>query len=168
MTVIEPTVPHQEAAVRRQLALFGQTELHQQPTGVSNHPEWHGRSIETFEVDARTIPATLTDPHAIPPGESSRPKPLLVRAFIKGDLNTNDLPETPVQLVVAVNGIIRETGTTFSSRGRSQGFEFMLPQSALTETPANVELYLIDRTQNRMRLRRLETSNKNTGSASDS
>lgn len=156
MTVIEPNVPQRVSAVQRQSALFGNVELEQLPQQAAHHPDWHGRSVDSFKIDQRTVPFVPSNPLDPSLTQEDLANAILVRTFVTGTLRSSDLPETPAELVVAVDGVIRDTGRSFWLAAREQGFEFLLPRSAVSTSPGRIQLYLVDRSKNRLQLRPLD------------
>lgn len=158
MTIVEPDFPQQVAAVRRQSELFGDRELSQAPNGVATSAQWHGQPISRFKVQGPSIKATLTNSLKSRSGGENVDGNPLVPSFITGCIDTSALPETPAELVVAVDGIIRDTGTTYRRSARLTGFDFLLPPATVAVVPGKVQLYLVERTQNQVRLRPITTT----------
>ena len=163
-TVIEPDLPQRREAVLRQFELFGHDDLDHLPASIPTHPELHGRNIASFVVEGKPVPATLIDPLR----ERSNQSPYswmkevaTSRSFLKGTLKESELPETPAELVVTVDGLVRDSGSTFRSYGNRQGFEFLLPKSVMQNAPNVVRLYLVNRSQNPPSLRPVSTSTEN-------
>lgn len=161
MTVIEPDVPQRRAAVLRQFERFGHDDLEQMPANVATHPEWHGREVASFVVEGEPVEATLIEP-LLDLTSSSRYSPATKvetsRSFVKGVFDRSKRPAMPAEVIVAVDGIVRDSGSTFPMSGRLQGFEFLLPKSLGQDASHTVRLYLVNRSQNRPSLRPVETS----------
>jgi hypothetical protein len=161
MTVIEPDLPQRRAAVSRQFELFGHDDLDHLPPSIATHPEWHGRRITSFVVEGKPVPATLIDPLRDQADRSpySWTKGVETsRSFIKGKLDGRALPETPAELIVAVDGIVCDSERTFQLYGNRQGFEFLLPKSVIQNAANVVQLYLVNRSHNPPSLRPISTS----------
>ncbi len=161
MTVIEPDLPQRRAAVLRHFELFGHDDLDQLPPGIATHPEWNGRPIASFVVKGEPVHATLIDPlreRSPDPSDSWMNGVATSRSFVKGKLDGSELPETPAELVVTVDGLVRDSGKTFQSDRNEQGFEFVLPKSVIRDAANNVRLYLVNRSQNPPTLRPVSTS----------
>ena len=112
-TDIEPDLPQRQAAVLRQFELFGHDDLDHLPPRIATRPEWHGRPIASFVVAGEPVHATLIDPL-----REQTPDPTLAwtkvvatsRSFVKGYLDGSELAKTPAELIVAVDGIVRDFG----------------------------------------------------------
>ena len=70
------------------------------------------------------------------------------RSFLKGKFDGRELPETPAELIVTVDGLVRDSGMTFPLHGNEQGFEFLLPKSVIQNASNIVRLYLVNRSHN--------------------
>ena len=160
MTIVEPNVPQRAGAVKHQVALFGDRRLDEPPRVSISHPEWIGQSLKEFVVvDDRAVPFVSINP-LIPssPGEILD-KSKCVSSLIMGELEHSDLGSVPADLVVAVEGVIADTGTSYRNDLGRQAFEFLLPASVLTPKPKSISLYLVDQSGDRIRLRPLKASN---------
>ncbi len=82
------------------------------------------------------------------------------RSFLKGKFDGSELPETPAELIVTVDGLVRDSGKTFQLYGKQQGFEFLLPKSVIQNASNIVRLYLVNRSQNPPSLRPVSTSSE--------
>jgi hypothetical protein len=161
MTVIEPDLPQRRAAVLRQFELFGHDDLDQLPPSIATHPEWHGRGIASFVVEGEPAQATLSDPlrDQLSSSKYSRVKGVETsRSFLKGEFDGSALPETTAELIVTVDGLVRDSGMTFQLYGNRHGFEFLLPKSAVQNASDVVRLYLVNRSHNPPSLRPVGTS----------
>jgi GNAT superfamily N-acetyltransferase len=147
MTIIEPDLPQRRAAVLRQAELFGHDDLERLPQSIATHPEWHGRGIASFAVEAKPAQATLVDTLLDRAGEESS------QHLLQGEIDRSELPQTPAELIVTVDGIVRDSGTTFPLPGNRQGFEFLLPKSVVHGVSNVVQLYLVNRSQDPPSLR---------------
>jgi Sulfatase len=163
LTVIEPDLPQRRAAVLRQYELFGHDDLDRMPSRIATHPAWHGRPIAGFVVEGEPVHATLIDPlrdrgrlspYSWMTGVTTSP------SFVKGKLDGGKLPKTPAELIVAVDGLVRDSGRTFQLYGKQQGFEFLLPKSVIQNASNIVRLYLVNRSQNPPSLRPVSTSSE--------
>jgi hypothetical protein len=174
MTVIEPDLPQRRAAVLRQFELFGHDDLDHLPASIATHPEWHGRGIASFVVEGEPVHATLIDPLR----EQSLSSPFswmtgaetsyswtkgveTSRSFVKGSLDGRELPEAPAEMIVTVDGLVRDSGMTFPLHGNQQGFEFLLPKSVIQNASNIVRLYLVNRSHNPPSLRPVSKSSEN-------
>jgi len=164
LTVIEPDLPQRRAAVLRHFELFGHDDLDQLPPSIATHPEWNGRPIASFVVKGEPLHATLINPlreRSPDPSDSWMNGVATSRSFVKGKLDGSELPETPAELIVTVDGLVRDSGKTFQSHRNEQGFEFVLPKSVIRNAANNVRLYLVNRSQNPPTLRPVSTSFEN-------
>jgi hypothetical protein len=160
MTIIEPDLPQRRAAVLRQVELFGQDDLEKLPPRIATHPEWHGRGIASFAVERKPVQATLIDPLLDRTGEESS------QHLLQGEIDGSELPRTPAELIVTVDGIVRDSGMTFPLDGNPHGFEFLLPKSVVHNASNIVRLYLINRSQDPPSLRPVAKSSEDFGSQS--
>jgi hypothetical protein len=173
MTVIEPDLPQRRAAVLRQFERFGHDDLDHLPARIATHPEWRGRGSASFVVEGEPVHATLIDPF----GEQSLSSPFswitgaetaysgtkkaeTPRSFLKGIFDGRDLPETPAEMIVTVDGLIRDSGMTFPLHGNEQGFEFLVPKSLIQNASTIVRLYLVNRSHNPASLRPVSTTSE--------
>jgi sulfatase-like protein len=163
MTVIEPDLPQRRAAVLRQFEFFGHDDLNHLPPSVATHPEWRDRKIASFVVEGKPVPATLIDPLRDQADRSPYSWTKAVetsRGFLKGKIDRRALPETPAELIVAVDGIVCDSERTFQLYGNRQGFEFLLPKSVIQNAANVVQLYLVNRSHNPPSLRPVSTSSE--------
>jgi Sulfatase len=160
ITDIEPDLPQRREAVLRQYELFGHDNLDHTPPSIATHPEWHGRPIASFVVEREPAHATLIDPFRDRSlGTDSRMTGVETsRSFLKGEFEGSELPERPAELIVTVDGVVRDSGMTFQLSGSRQGFEFLLPKSLIQNASNIVQLYLVNRSQNPASLRPVQTS----------
>jgi hypothetical protein len=156
MTAVEPTLPQRVNAVRSQFEKFGSDKLQDLPAEVSTHPDWHGRQIDEFVIDEKTVPYIRIDPlHWVLP--RFRPvEATLVKGFVAGRLDASRLRSGPVELVVAINGTIVASGRTAPLNSFQHGFEFMLPEVLTPEEADDVQVYLVEQLEGAARLRRLK------------
>lgn len=155
MTVLEPNLPQRESAVRQQFARFGDRPLEDLPDGAAAHPEWHGRTVSSFEIDRQTSPVIFNDVLTPEADNDDLTGATLVRCFVTGSLSANEPTQKPVELVVAVDGIVRDTGRTFLFQNRIHTFEFLLPLSTANVSPGKIELYKVEQSGSVPRLKRL-------------
>ena len=155
MTVVEPDLPQRLSSVRRQLALFESGGLDRPSPQAASHSEWHGRSISTFDIDERTIPVDLFDHHNRNAEQEFSFETVLVPCLISGSFVLDDLPKVPAEIVLVVDGIVRDTGRTYAIHGREHGFQFLIPDRAQEGKAGPVELYAVDSKQTRLQLKRL-------------
>jgi hypothetical protein len=157
MTIIEPDLPQRRAAVLRQVELFGHDDLEKLPPSIATHPEWHGRGIASFAVERKPVQATLIDPLLDRTGEESS------QHLLQGEIDGSELPRTTAELIVTVDGIVRDSGMTFPLDGNRHGFEFLLPKSVVHNASNIVRLYLINRSQDPPSLRPVAKSSEDFG-----
>ncbi|HEV8066299.1 MAG TPA: sulfatase-like hydrolase/transferase [Planctomycetaceae bacterium] len=147
MTIIEPDLPQRRAAVLRQVELFGHDDLESLPQSIATHPEWHGRGIGSFAVEGKPAQATWIDTLFDRSGEESS------QHLLQGEIDRSELPQAPAELIVTVDGIVRDSGMTLPLSGNRQGFEFLLPKSVVHNVSNIVRLYLVNRSQDPPSLR---------------
>jgi hypothetical protein len=154
MTPVEPDFPQRALAIRRQYDLFGSGKLDQPPATLAAHPEWHGRSMDSFEIEDRTIPAEFFD---IQNREVERLAEIeFVPRLITGMLAAEHLPEIPAEIIVAIDGIVCDTGKSYGTPNHEQGFQFLITKSMKEGPLGSVELFVVDSTKSELRLRRME------------
>jgi Sulfatase len=161
LTVIEPDLPQRRAAVLRHFELFGDDDLDQLPASIASRPEWNGRKIASFVVAGEPVHATLINPlpeRSFNPAFSWMNGAATARNFVKGTLEESELSETPAELIVTVDGIVRDSGRAFQSHRGEQAFEFLLPKSVIRSAANNVRLYLVNHSQSPPTLRPVLTS----------
>ncbi|WP_010588064.1 sulfatase-like hydrolase/transferase [Schlesneria paludicola] len=154
-TIIEPNVPQRAAAVKRQAELFGDRQLEQPARESISHPEWLNRPLSDFVIDARPVPFLPLNP--LKAGSSwERFEPSqTVACLVMGELKPADLPEAQADLVIAVDGTIVDTGTSYRTDHTNLAFEFLLPESVIKTASNGIELYLVDKSGDQLRLRPL-------------
>ena len=160
MTVCEPDVPGRLDSIQRQQNIFGAQDLDLMPARAASHSDWHGRSINDFVIDERTIPVEFTDALNRVTDLKSRSDLVIVPRYISGILDADDLSTTPVEIVLAIDGIIRDTSKTSLIMYQGHGFEFLMTESMAPDSVAKVELFVVDSKQSNARLRRLQAQNR--------
>lgn len=155
-TVIEPDLPQRRSALRRQSEIFGSAPLDQPPAGIASHPEWNGRRVDSFLLDPQTMPYGKVDPTVSKYYEENQDKSMLVKCFVVGRLYSSLLPGPQADLVVALNGVIVDSGKSSPYTPGIQTFEFLLPQADPKANADQAEVYLVDQTEGRPRLKRLK------------
>ena len=161
MTVCEPNVPGRLDSIRRQQFLYGTKELNQMPIQAACHSDWHGRSINDFIVDERTIPVELNDAQNRETELEYHPSDIkIVPRFISGVLDADDLSGAiPAEIVLVIDGIVRDTSKTSLIMHQEHGFEFLITDSMAPRSVGKVELFVVDSRQSNVRLRRLKGQN---------
>lgn len=159
MTPVEPDFPQKVASVQRQFKIFGNGELDQPPADMASHPDWHGRATASFAVDRQTIPAVFFDLHQRENGQKDEIEVVLQPRMITGKITAENLPSIPADLVLAVDGIIRDTGRTYWISGSDHGFHFLLTKSIVEAPLRSTELFLVDSTKPELQLRPLKLTN---------
>lgn len=156
MTVCEPDLPQRKAALKRQALLFKAGPLDQLPVGAVTHPDWPGQPVSSFKIDRQTLPVYMGTPLQPPEWLRNAPHGILTNHLITGWLDSKDVRGTARELVVVVDGTVVDTGRTFPFSRGYQGFEFLLPKSIKFKTDDQIELYLVEQAEPRVRLRRLK------------
>jgi hypothetical protein len=152
MTVIEPVIPQLKSAVDRRCDLFEGVPLDQPPLLSATHPDWRGRRTTEFVIEDRFVSNLRITPAVRNWAEMSAP---FTPCLVAGMLDPREFQE-PIDLVVAVNGVIRDSGSTFPRERSLHGFEFLLPESAIAAGPSHLELFqVVQLAENPMRLQRL-------------
>lgn len=139
---VEPRIPRLQAAVDRRWNLFGNDSLDDPPLAASTHPTWRGRSTSEFLIEDFPIKSLMIDP---PRPEITETKSEFFPCLVSGTLDPREL-KSPPDLVLAVNGIIRDSSGLYH-RGRGvQAFEFLLPEWLVQPHPCQIELFQFDKT----------------------
>ena len=142
MTVVEPTVPRLEAAVGRRLAAFGTGSRDEPPRSTASRPDWHGRAVQEFSLVADPAPElpdlTLTSPK-LDVGHDR-----ITELLVAGTVRPRARQESPVEIVLAAGGIIRDSCRTYRSHRDREGFSFLLPESVAQAAPTEIELFLVE------------------------
>ena len=76
--------------------------------------------------------------------------------FISGSFDPDDLSTVPAEMVLVIDGIIRDTSKTSLIMYNEQGFEFLITESMAPGSVGKVELFVVDSKQSNVRLRRLK------------
>ena len=160
MTVCEPKIPQRRNSIRRQLELYGTDAIDRLPIEVASHPEWHGRSIDEFIVDERIIPAEFFSSQNRRGQVDSPVEQINDSRFIDGILDVDEVPGLPADIVLAIDGIIRDTSKTVIVSPLEHGFEFLIPESIAPGSVGKVELFLADAIRSEIRLSRLKNKNQ--------
>lgn len=153
MTIVEPDFPQRASSLQRQEATFGTTRLDELPQLAYSRPEWHGRSVSEFSIDDRTVPAMQRElQHKREANDmvyETMIEPRLVAGYFLGE----NLPVTPVQIALAIDGVILDTGKSFMTERNQVGFEFLIPESLVPGPVGAVQLYVVDFTKPTPQLR---------------
>ena len=156
MTVCEPDVPGRLNSIRRQQILYGNQGLDWMPSVATTHPDWHGRSIKDFIIDERTVPVELIGAQDRNNKNDNSSDLEIVPRFISGSFDPDDLSTVPAEMVLVIDGIIRDTSKTSLIMYNEQGFEFLITESMAPGSVGKVELFVVDSKQSNVRLRRLK------------
>lgn len=156
MTALEPTIPRMTAAVNRRWEIFGSDSLDRPPAKAVSHPDWQGRSTRDFAIVDRKLESLKIEP---PYRSEMAGLCEWVPALVWGTLDTQELREPSADLVLAVNGVVVDSGITFSKWHTVHGFEFLLPEKEARQTPSQIELFQVERGSDPPRLRRLKKWN---------
>lgn len=136
MTTLEPLIPQLQAAVDRRWEIFGIGSPDDPPPIAVTHAEWRGRPVSDFVIEDRLLAGVHVDPVSASTDAGARFVPCLV----SGSLDVDELPDAP-DLVIAVNGVIRDSGPTFGKERGVRGFEFLLRDSAFDPGNSQLELF---------------------------
>ena len=159
MTVIEADFPQRLGTLARQVAMFGTGPLDQPIAACTSHLEWHGRFVNEFTVDPKPMPCSLSQPLEGLCDREIATVPFS-RRFIAGWFKAIYLPESAGEIVVAVDGIVIDSGTSFPVSRSIHAFEFLLPANVVISNSSKIELYLVSSESGRPRLQRLENSDQ--------
>eukprot|EP00456_Euglypha_rotunda_P007732 TRINITY_DN113_c0_g1_i14.p1 TRINITY_DN113_c0_g1~~TRINITY_DN113_c0_g1_i14.p1 ORF type:complete len:722 (-),score=126.80 TRINITY_DN113_c0_g1_i14:3367-5532(-) len=152
MLAIEPFVPRLKEAVSRRWDLFEGTDPDTPPKIAMSHPDWCGMRTSEFPIEDHSIPSLQMLSSAPNWTETSSE---FVPCLVAGTLHSRD-ERDPIDLVVAANGIIRDSGGTFARDHGYRGFEFLLPESVVAPAPCRIEVFQVAKTtENSPKLRRL-------------
>lgn len=139
-TIVEPEIPRLSAAVQRRLSIFGADSLERPPVSASTHAAWHGRPVGEFAVDDLPLKSLVVDRNitwTFPRTDN----PLL--ALVAGTFDLREVGVASADLVVAVNGIVRDSGPSFQKGKSLHGFEFLLPESDADQNPLVIEIFQV-------------------------
>lgn len=136
MTTLEPVIPQLQEAVDRRWEIFGTGSPDDPPPIAVTHPDWRGRPVSDFVIEERPLSGLHIDHVTASTDAGARFVPCLV----SGSVEVNELHDPP-DLVIAVNGVIRDSGPTFSKERGVRGFEFLLRDSAFDPGNSQLELF---------------------------
>jgi hypothetical protein len=71
------------------------------------------------------------------------PEAHFVPAFVAGSLEARDLPAGPLELVVAVNGVVRALARSFAHEEGTARFEALVPETSFRAGPNQVEVRVV-------------------------
>ncbi|WP_373649277.1 sulfatase-like hydrolase/transferase [Schlesneria sp. DSM 10557] len=130
------------------------------PLSATTHPEWHGLRVEQFRVDDETIAVTLRDLSDPNPTLQTADSQLLVSRLVSGLVRSGDLPAVPTDVVLAINGVIVDSGRTSWREFDQHEFQLFSPGTTASDTEdpneMYIELYLVEESETGTRLIRLE------------
>jgi len=128
--VLEPTIPRMDAAIQRRRRQFEDSgEL---PPMARAHPEWQGRPVREFAV-ARRPESELW----LAPFQRERiPGVQVLPCLVWGAVQPADRDGDSIELVLAVDGVIRDSLRTFPRRRGLHGFEFLIPEPLYRVEPS--------------------------------
>ena len=155
MIPVEPAFPQRTSALQRQIDLFRGRKLDQPPPAMATHPDWIGLPLEAFSIDGRTVYAeslNLDRDHGLEDAFELAIRP----RFISAAIAMEHLPKGPAEVVVAIDGIVRDTGRTYSISGRRQGFQFLITEWMDQDLLGSIELFVVDSTHSEFGFRRME------------
>ena len=153
MIALEPVIPQLKAVVDRRLAIFAEDSLDIPPLQASSHAAWHGHSTREFLIDDKPLPSLSIEPIWV---ERRAAIGDFIPCLVSGTLDPRELQEPTADLILAVNGVILDSGLSFPKGRRVHGFEFLLPQSVAEQNPCLVELFhAVRATSEPSKLRRL-------------
>ena len=155
MTICEPDLLMRDRSFGQSKSRFTSTELDQLPIEASSHPDWHGLDLGHFSVSDQTIPYEPVNHQDINPEVRYEKLPQLVPRFLSGHIRTSDMPIVPADVVLAIDGIVVDTGQTSWIDYDRHGFELFVPSSVTVNGLGKVELYLVDASKAENRLLRL-------------
>ncbi|MEI8017937.1 MAG: sulfatase-like hydrolase/transferase [Schlesneria sp.] len=160
MTVCEPDVPGRLNSIRRQQILYGNQGLDWMPSVATSHPDWHGRSIKGFIIDEQTVPVEFIEAQDQNNRNAYSSDLEIVPRFISGILDADDLSTVPAEMILVIDGIIRDTSKTSLIMYKKQRFEFLITESMAPGSVGKVELFVVDSKQSNVRLRRLRVKDQ--------
>ena len=130
------------------------------PTIAVSHPDWHGRSIADFIVDERTIPVELHDSFGRDMESEFSSDSTIVPRFISGIFDAQEFSNSPVEIVLTIDGIVRDTSKTTLVSYQGHGFEFLITESMAPGSVGKVELFVVDSKPSEVRLRRIKVEDR--------
>jgi hypothetical protein len=78
--------------------------------------------------------------------------------LVTGSIEARDLPEIPAEVILVIDGIVRDTSKTCWIEGSEHGFQFLIPHSVLGGELGSIELYLASSSKPDSPLRLLRTA----------
>jgi hypothetical protein len=158
MTILEPDFPQRQAAIQRQFEQFGHAGLDLPPVAMSSHPDWHGLPIDRFVIEQPSIVGERFDLH-LPRKESEVKVDIVLEPrLVTGSIEARDLPEIPAEVILVIDGIVRDTSKTYWIAGSEHGFQFLIPHSVIAGELGSIELYLASSSKPDSPLRLLRTA----------
>lgn len=149
MLVLEPRIPQAAEAVARRRQLFPDRIENLPPVAMSR-PEWQGRALVDFPHDNAPLAGhSATFAPSIDGDSARRP------CFVWGTCSSRDGLGDLSEVLLVVDGVIRDSQRTVSRGRRQHCFEFLIPDAVDGEAPGTVALYLIESAGSTPRLRRI-------------
>ena len=153
MTVTKPDLPHQKPSTDRNYKRFGARPLTQPPAEIATHADWHGQRIDQFTVDPNPVTVILEDPLQFEVEGGTQMPSTFIRNFVIGKLKTSDLKSPSADMLVAVDGTIRDSGRTYWVNRHQQAFEFLIPGEPIPYGKQKIELYLVEQNDGKTSIR---------------
>lgn len=151
MKVAQPEIPRLKEAVERRLSLFQAESWDHPPSSLASHPEWHGRELRDFPIEDRPLPSLVISP---PIRSEDVGSSEFVPCLVHGTFDLHDVSTPSVELILAINGTIRDSGCSFKKGPGQLGFEFLIPETIARQSPGKVELLVAPRNSSEKRLLR--------------
>ncbi len=136
------SIPQRFETARRIEAWFGLGR----PEGLfalGPHRDWVGRPLESFASQpAPGLRVELAHAFAY---QEVEPDAAFVPIFVAGRLRAPGLPPGPLELVVAVNGVVRALAQSFDHEDGSARFEALVPEGSFRPGRNDVEVRVVAR-----------------------
>lgn len=139
MTVVEPTFPQLEAAVRRRVESFGDDSFVLPPRSTASRPDWHGRPVGEVATIEEPSPGgaslRMVSPHFFANGGE------MTTLLIAGSVNQASSSMAASEIVLAAGGIICDSYRTLPTTNHC--FSCLIPESVAQSAPVEIELFLV-------------------------
>lgn len=150
-TILGPEIPSLKQAVERRWAVFGVEPFNRSPRFAATHPDWNGRKISEFIVNDEIMAGVSFNSQF----ESLEQGAKRLPCYVTGSIDSREFQGAD-DLLVAVNGVIRDSGTTIQGGFNRRNFYFFLAEEDLRELPCQLDLYQVQECESPgARLRRI-------------
>jgi hypothetical protein len=137
---VAPVSPAEAASLERKLTLFGSGTAPGRLFRAGPHGDLVGRRVSDLRISDGGHAVTLTPAvaSALNPARGSPSVPALIAGTVSGRENRD-----PLELAVAVNGVIQAVPRSFRQGPNAVGFSAMVPEAAFRTGPNGVEVFIV-------------------------